>query len=291
MHVFLAGGTGAVGRLLLPLLLEAGHRVTAVSRGADGVERLRAAGADTVQLDVLDRPAVEAAMREAAPDVVMHQLTALADYDLAANARIRREGTRNLVDAAHAAGVHRIVAQSISWAYQGGDTPADESTPLDPTTDEPRATTVSALRTLEDAAAELPEHVVLRYGALYGPGTWYVPGGLIADRLRRGELPAGPAITSFLHVTDAARAALAALEWPSGPVNVVDDEPAPASEWVPVLAAALGVGVPAGEGGGVRQAWERGADGAHAREKLNWRPVYDSWRTGFQQLGTAGGTL
>ncbi|GAA1947995.1 NAD-dependent epimerase/dehydratase family protein [Kitasatospora viridis] len=285
MHVFLAGGTGAVGRLLLPLLLDAGHRVTAASRTGAGAERLRAAGATPVLLDVFDRAAVEAAVRAAAPEAVLHQLTALADYDLAANARIRREGTRNLVDAAKAAGVRRIVAQSIAWAYQGGPAPADETVPLDPGTAEPRATTVGSVGALEQAVAELPESVVLRYGMLYGPGTWYSPDGLMAERLGRGELATGPAVTSFLHVADAARAALAALEWPSGPVNVVDDEPAAATEWVPALAAALGRPAPTAvltE----RQPWERGADNARARKEFGWQPLHASWRTGFAALGS-----
>ncbi|MGF1427724.1 NAD-dependent epimerase/dehydratase family protein [Kitasatospora sp. LaBMicrA B282] len=283
MHVLLAGATGAVGRQLLPLLLAAGHQVTAVTRTAAGAATLRAQGAGAVRLDVLDRAAVERAVAAAAPDAVVHQLTALAEYDLAANARIRREGTRNLVDAAHGAGVPRIVAQSIAWAYRGGDAPADETVPLDDTTEEPRATTVGALLALEEAAAELPEHVLLRYGMLYGPGTWYAKGGLMADRLHRGELSAGAAVTSFLHVEDAARAALAALAWPSGAVNVVDDEPAPAHEWLPALAAALGAPAPARSTG--RAAWERGADNTLARTARGWRPTRPSWRTGFAELG------
>ncbi|MFE9425547.1 NAD-dependent epimerase/dehydratase family protein [Kitasatospora sp. NPDC006697] len=278
MHVFLAGGTGAIGRLLLPLLRDAGHRVTATTRTEAGAGQLRAAGAAAVRLDVFDRAAVTEAVRAAAPEAVIHQLTALADYDFAANARIRREGTRNLVDAARAAGVRRIVAQSISWGYQGGDTPADEATPLDPDAD--RAALVGSLRVLESAAAELPEHVVLRYGMFYGPGTWYTPGGLVEERLRRGEVTAGPAVTSWLHVTDAARAAVAALDWPSGVVNVTDDEPAAAAQWVPALAAALGLPAPAASEA-PRQPWERGADNSYARKVLGWEPVHPSWREGF----------
>ncbi|WP_329570060.1 NAD-dependent epimerase/dehydratase family protein [Kitasatospora sp. NBC_01266] len=289
MRILLAGATGAIGRQLLPLLLDAGHQVAATSRSAEGVAALRERGAEAIRLDVFDRAAVERAVAEAAPDAIMHQLTALAALDFAANARIRREGTRNLVDAAHRAGVGRIVAQSISWAYQGGDTPATEATALDDTTEQPRATTVAGLRALEEAAAELPEHVVLRYGTLYGPGTWYAPDGLTAQRLHRGELTAGAAVSSFLHVEDAALAALAALDWPSGTVNIVDDEPAAARDWVPVLAAAVGapppvVGATDGRGGG-RAGWERGADNTLARQARGWRPTRASWRAGFAELG------
>ncbi|WP_055585508.1 NAD-dependent epimerase/dehydratase family protein [Streptacidiphilus griseoplanus] len=278
MRVFLAGATGAVGRVLLPLLLDAGHQVVAASRTPAGVERLRGQGATGVQLDVLDPAAVVRALTAAEPDAVLHQLTALSDYDLAANTRIRTEGTRNLVDAALKAGARRIVAQSIAFAYEPGGSPADESTPLDLTAPESRATTVAGVRALEDAVAELPHHVVLRYGALYGPGTWYAPGGLMADRLQEGRLRADDGVSSFVHVGDAARAAVDALGWPSGVVNVVDDEPAAAREWVPVLAAALGVPAPEPVGG--RTGWERGARNAAARA-LGWQPRHPTWRTGF----------
>jgi hypothetical protein len=178
----------------------------------------------------------------ARPEVVMHQLTDLTSRDFAANSRIRREGTRNLVDAALAAGVRRVISQSIAWAYEPGSTPADESTPLDLHAADPaRRATVEAVATLEAITAEAPEWVVLRYGMLYGPDTWYTKGALMADLAAKDELPAGPDITSFLHIDDAATAAVAALTWPSGPVNVVDNEPAPADAWVPAFAHSLGI--------------------------------------------------
>jgi nucleoside-diphosphate-sugar epimerase len=137
--------------------------------------------------------------------------------------------------------------------------------------------------------AGVERHVVLRYGLLYGPGTWYAPGARVADQLRAGELAADAAVSSFLHVEDAARAAVAALGWPNGPVNVVDDEPAPATEWLPALAAALGEPappaptLPPGTGTG-RPGWARGASNTLARQKLAWTPAYPSWRTGFTGL-------
>lgn len=284
MRIFLAGATGAVGRLLLPLLVEDGHQLVATSRSADAVAALRARGVDAVRVDALDRTGLHAAVAAAAPDVVVHQLTALSDYDLAANARIRIEGTRNLVDAALTAGTTRIVAQSISWAYRPGDEPADENTPLDLEAGPPRSRTIRGIRALEDAAAELPEHVVLRFGTLYGPGTWYAPGERIARRLRAGELAANAAVTSFLHVQDAALASVAALGWPNGPVNVVDDDPAAATEWLPALAETLGEPAPPVDEG--RAGWERGAGNALARQKLDWTPRYPSWRGGFTSLRT-----
>jgi nucleoside-diphosphate-sugar epimerase len=215
--------------------------------------------------------------------VVIHQLTALRDYDVVANARIRTVGTRNLVDAARAAGVRRMIAQSISWAYQPGDDPADERTPLDLDAGPPRSNTVSGIRALEEAVAELPEHVVLRYGTLYGPGTWYAAGERVAGQLRSAELAADASVSSFLHVEDAALAAVAALDWPDGPVNVVDDEPAPATEWLPKLAEVLGEPAPPVRDG-EHPGWARGASNALARNKLGWVPRRPSWRTGFAEL-------
>ena len=295
MRIFLAGASGAVGRLLVPLLVAAGHQVTGTARTAGGAERLRAQGAAAVPLDVFDAARVERTVADAAPDAVIHQLTALAGGSRAENGRIRREGTRHLVDAARRAGVRRIVAQSISWAYEPGTTPASESTPLDLAAPPPRAAMVGSLRALEEAVAEIETHVVLRYGTFYGPGTWYAPGGAL-DAVLRGAPLEGPgarpgaamvgqvvpndAISSFVHVADAARAAVAALGWPSGVVNVVDDEPAPARDWLPALAAALGAPAPAPAATAAGEGWERGADNTLAR-RLGWRPDHPTWRTGF----------
>ncbi|MQY25664.1 NAD-dependent epimerase/dehydratase family protein [Nocardia aurantia] len=288
MRIFVAGATGAIGRPLVAALVTAGHRVIGTSRSAAWVDDVRALGAEGVRLDVFDAGAVERAVADAAPEVVIHQLTALSGGISAENSRIRQVGTRHLVDAARRAGVERIVAQSISWAYAPGEGPADEAVPLDVDAPEPRARMVAGVRALEETVAELPHHVVLRYGLLYGPGTWYRRGGL-ADAVLHGDtsdpaagfmatLVANDAVASFVHVEDAARAAVEALEWPSGTVNIVDDEPAPGREWVPVLAAAYGAPAPEPVPG--RAGWERGAVGTLARA-LGWKPQFPSWRTGF----------
>jgi nucleoside-diphosphate-sugar epimerase len=291
MRIFVAGATGAVGRLLVPLLIGAGHEVTGTSRTPHGLGQVRALGATAVQADALDADGLRDAVTAAAPDVVIHQLTALAEGNTAENARIRREGTRNLVDAAKRAGVTRIIAQSVAWAYAPGNSPADESTPLDLTAPLPRASLIGGIRTLEETAAELAEHVILRYGTFYGAGTWYSPGGLADHQLRQdggtsavlGPLTADDAVSSFVHVQDAARAAVAALAWPSGAINIVDDEPAPSRDWLPVLADVFGVPVPPAITG--RAGWQRGASNAHARA-LGWTPLYPSWRTGFVVMKT-----
>ncbi|TCC10490.1 NAD-dependent epimerase/dehydratase family protein [Kribbella soli] len=288
MRIFIAGATGAVGRRLVPLLAAEGHHVTALSRrthpGAGG-------GVTTVVGDVYDAERLRDVVMAARPDVVMHQLTDLASRDFAANSRIRREGTRNLVDAALAAGVRRVVSQSIAWAYEPGSTPADESTPLDlHAPDATRRATVEAVATLEAITAEAPEWVALRYGMVYGPDTWYTKGALMADLATTGNLPTGPDITSFLHIDDAATAAAAALTWPTGAVNVVDNTPAPASTWAPAFAESVGSPAAAADGGAAgdvpdevaaaRTPWARGASNDYARS-LGWSPAHPTWRTGF----------
>ncbi|GAA5111860.1 NAD-dependent epimerase/dehydratase family protein [Pseudonocardia adelaidensis] len=280
MRILLAGSTGVVGRRLVPLLVAEGHHVTALTRKPERVPGLRAAGAHPAVVDVRDAGALAATVRDAEPEVVVHQLTDLGAADLAANSELRVTGTRHLVDAALSAGARRVVAQSIAWAYRGGDDPADETTPFDLDAPGPRAGTVRGIAALEAAVREAPEWVVLRYGMLYGPDTWFAPDGLRAADARAGRLVADGDVTSFLHVDDAAAAAVAALGWPSGAVNVCDDEPAAARDWVPAFCAAVGAPPPPSSEA-PRRAWARGAANRVAREELGWTPMHPSWRAGF----------
>ncbi len=266
MRIFVAGATGVLGRRLLPLLLAEGHQITALTRKPGTL----LPDVETVQGDVFDKASLTEAVRKAQPDVVMHQLTDLAGRDFAANARIRITGTRNLVDAAQ--GVPKIIAQSIAWMYAPGDGPATEDVPLD------RDRDIAAVKALEDTVREAPEWVVLRYGLFYGPGTWYHTDGLMADAARKGELIATGDVSSFVHIDDAASAAVAALDWESGAVNVTDDEPAPAYDWLPAFCSS--VGAPPPERATDRNPWARGADNRRARQ-LGWVPRFPSWRTGF----------
>jgi nucleoside-diphosphate-sugar epimerase len=279
MKIFIAGAAGVIGRRLIPLLVASGYSVIGTTRQAEKGQVLQQLGAVPVVVDVFDRADLHKIVREAQPDVVIHQLTDLSARDFAANTRIRQEGTRNLVDAARAAGVSRLIAQSISWVYVPGEGPADESVPLDSEAPLPRRVTIEGVQALEQAVMEMEEGIVLRYGLLYGPGTWYAPDGPVAEQVRRGQLPADKGVTSFLHVDDAAQAALQALNWPRGIVNVVDDEPAPATTWLPVYAATLGAPAPSVSEG--KPPFARGATNTKARNLLNWRPIYPSWREGF----------
>lgn len=278
MKVFLAGATGAAGRLLVPALLAAGHGVAGTTRSAHKAPAIAASGATPVVVDALDRPALFDALRAQQPEAVIHLLTDLSRRDFAANSRLRVAGTRNLVDAARAVGVHRFVAESLAWMYASGLGPAREDEPLDLAAPEPRRNAVAAVQSLETTVAELPRWVVLRFGIFYGPGTWYARDALTTEQVRRGEIAASPAVTSFVHVADAANAALQALAWSNGHVNIVDDEPARADAWVPLYARLVGAPPPPVRGSA--EPWERGALNAKARS-LGWQPVYPTWRTGF----------
>lgn len=281
MRIFVAGSTGVLGRRIIPPLIDLGHEVTALTRRIDRARTLRSLGAQPAVADALEPEALAAAVRRAAPDVIMHQLTDLTGGSIAANADLRVRGTRNLMAAARAAGVGRVITQSIAWAYATGCGPAVEGTPLDLGASQPRRTTVHAVAALEQATRRAAEWVVLRYGMLYGPDTWYEPQGRVAADARAGCLAIDDNITSFVHVDDAAAAAVQALAWPSGPVNICDDEPAAGREWVPAFCQAVGASVPDARSPHAREPWARGANNRHARTHLGWSPRYPSWRQGF----------
>ena len=315
MNVFVAGGSGVVGRHLIPALVARGHDVAATTTTPEKTTLLETWGARPIQLDILDRDAVIRAVADARPDVVVHQATALAgqlslrrfDASFARTNALRTEGTKNLLVAAAAAGSTRFVAQSFTgWpnARSGGlvKTEADR---LDP--DPPAATreTLAAIRTLEAAVASSTDvtGVVVRYGALYGPGTSLGAGGEMLETVRRGKLPLvgiGSGVWSFLHVDDMARATVAAIEsHAEGVYNIVDDEPAPVSEWLPYLARVLAAKPPRripvwvarliiGAQGVAMMTEMRGSSNAKAKRELGCQALYASWREGFTRgLGIA----
>jgi 2-alkyl-3-oxoalkanoate reductase len=309
MRIFVAGATGALGRRLVPLLVAGGHQVTAMTRSPAKAGGLRAAGAEPVVADALDREAVLAAVTAARPEVVVHQLTDLAgvtnlrkfDAGFAATNRLRTEGTDHLLAAARAAGTRRFVAQSFAgWPFAriGGPVKTEDD-PLDPDPPAELRRTLDAIRRLEAAVlgAQGIEGLVLRYGGFYGPGTSAGAGGYMLDDLRRRRFPivgAGTGVWSFIHIDDAATATAAAVERGApGIYQIVDDDPAPVSDWLPALAAAAGARPPrrvpvwlarllVGEHGVVLMNEVRGAANAKARRELGWTPTYRSWRQGFR---------
>jgi nucleoside-diphosphate-sugar epimerase len=308
VRVFLAGATGVIGQRLLPLLISEGHHVTGMTRSAARAQALRAQGAEPVLADALDEPAVERAVGEARPDAVIHQLTSLPrridprriERDFELNDRLRSEGTGILVRAAQAAGARRIVAQSIAFLYAPGPpgTVHRESDPLLAATDASRdfARSAGAVAELERVVLGA-QGVVLRYGYFYGPGSAFSPSGSMADDLARRRLPivgSGAGVWSFIHVDDAARATLAALERGApGAYNIVDDDPAPVAQWLPALASAVGAPKPmrvpaliariaAGSYGVATMTRGQGASNEKAERELGWSPVHASWREGFR---------
>jgi nucleoside-diphosphate-sugar epimerase len=299
MRVFVAGATGVIGTPLVPQLLKAGHEVTAMTRSVLRAAQLEAIGADPVVCDVFDADGVRAAMADASPEAVIHQLTALpprldwADPSVFdANNRMRTDGTRILLDAALATGARRVVAQSIAFAYAPtGDRVKDEDAALFTHAPPPVGGLVAAIVEHEQRVTGTAgiEGLVLRYGMLYGPGTYHDRRGSTAADIIAARVPLVDGATgtySWLHVEDAASAAVAALERGApGIYNVVDDEPAPQPEWLPVLAHALRADPPpTAEMLPPPETPEmslRGASNAKAKRELGWRPRYASWREGF----------
>ena len=308
MRIFLAGATGAVGKHLVPLLREAGHVVVGTTRSPGKADHLKAQGVQPQILDALDREATVRAVVAARPDAIVHQLTAIPanlnlrrfDREFALTNRLRTEGTDNLLAAARAAGVRRVVAQSFAgWTYErAGGSVKTENDPLDPEPPPAFRRTLNAIRYLEAAlqAAEGIETIALRYGWFYGPGTSLGRGAALLDAIRRRQFPivgSGTGVWSFLHIADAAGATVAALERGApGIYNVADDEPAPVCEWLPFLANATGAPPPRrvpswlarlliGRHGEVLMSENRGFSNRKAKSALDWRPRHASWRTGF----------
>jgi nucleoside-diphosphate-sugar epimerase len=307
MKIFLAGATGVIGSQLVPMLLDAGHEVTGTTRSPERAERLRASGAAAVVLDALDERAVRAAVCEAAPQAVIHQLTSLPrridprrmERDFALNDRLRDEGTRILAGAAREAGAERFLAQSVAFSYAPGapGTLHDEADPLLGAGDTPPSfrRTALALRALERHVAEIGG-LTLRYGYFYGGGSAISSTGSMVEDVCRRRLPiigGGRGVWSFIHVHDGAAATLAALgRGGPGAYNIVDDEPAAVAEWLPALAGAVGAKQPlrlpaliarplAGEYGVATMTRAQGASNARAKRELGWEPEHPSWRRGF----------
>ncbi len=308
MRIFLAGATGAVGTPLLKQLIAAGHTVTATTRSAAKVERLRQAGAAVVILDGLDGAAVGEAVARAEPDAIIHQMTALSatpdlkhfDSWFAATNALRTRGLDHLLAAALSLGVPRLIAQSYTgWTNprEGGPVKT-EADPLDPDPAPAQRRTLAAIRYLEQAVTQAPlTGIALRYGNLYGPGASDDMVKLVGKRMFP-IIGSGAGVWSWLHVEDAAAAAVAALEHgASGVYNIADDDPAPVAEWLPHLARAIGAPPPlrvppwlgrlmAGEAAARWMIEGRGAANAKAKRDLGFRPAWPSWREGFRRLGT-----
>ena len=305
MRILLAGATGAIGRQLVPLLVARGHHVVGTTRTPAKAASIRQQGAEPVVLDLLDTHAVAAVVAEHRPDVIIHQATALSGGDMnmkhfdryfAETNRLRTEGIDHLLAAGHAIGIKRFVAQSFAgWPLErSGNQIKAEDAPLDPEPMPAMRESFGAIRYLEEtvAGADWTEGVVLRYGGFYGPGTSFdARGGEHVDAIRKRQFPIvgnGRGIWSFIHIADAAEAtAIAAERAPRGVYHVVDDKPSPVTDWLPVVAEALGAKRPlrvprlvgrvlAGEAAVMMMTEGRGASNAKAKRELGWTPRHRS---------------
>ncbi|MFE5673174.1 NAD-dependent epimerase/dehydratase family protein [Agromyces sp. NPDC056523] len=308
MRVFIAGATGAVGSRLVPLLVAAGHRVVGTSRSEARLSAVERAGATGVVMDPLDAASVRRAVLEAEPEVIVHELTALGgpmpdfrhfDEGFAMTNELRTRGTDHLLAAASAVGGVRFIAQSFTgWPNErtGGAVKTEED-PLDPTPTRPSQQTSSAIRYVETATTAAGG-LALRYGGLYGPGQLLGRGGQIVEMVRSRRLPVvggGAGVWSFCHIDDAASATAAAVtRGAPGVYNVVDDEPAAVSVWLPELARVLDAKPPLrlpgwlarpllGEHGLALMTTVRGSSNAKAKRELGWQPRYETWRRGFRE--------
>ena len=306
MRVFVAGGTGVMGRRLVPQLVARGHQVTATTTGPGKLGLLEQLGADGVVMDGLDAVSVGEAVAAARPDAIVHQMTAISpvhagkpdmkhmDRFFATTNRLRTEGTDHLLAAAEATGVSHVVAQGhASWnGIRRGGWVKTEEDPLDPGPTNMREG-MEAMRHVEDVVVEAGG-AVLRYGGFYGPGAT----DDVVELVRRRQFPlvgAGTGYSSWVHLDDAASATVLAVEQQArGVFNIVDDEPAPASEWLPHLAACTGAKRPmrvpkwlarllAGDVAVTMMTEGRGFSNAKAKRELGWELRYPSWRQGFRE--------
>jgi 2-alkyl-3-oxoalkanoate reductase len=312
MKVFVAGASGALGRQLIPVLVEQGHEITGMTRTQEKEDLIRGMGARPALADALDPEAVAQAVAGAEPEVVIHQLTAIdagklgrsIDKLFATTNRLRTEGTDHLLAAARAVGARRFIAQSFAgWPFERtGGLVKTEDDPLQVHPPKTVSRTLTAIKHVEEVvpAAEGIEGLALRYGGFYGPGTsiGVDPDGAQVAMLRKRRLPVigdGGGIWSFVHIRDAATATAAALErGEPGVYNVVDDDPAPAAEIITDLARVLGAKPPrripewlgkliAGEGTALMMTEVRGASNEKAKRELGWKLRYPSWRLGFRE--------
>jgi len=300
VRVFVAGASGALGSRLVPQLIDAGHEVIGTHNSPASAELLRVLGTKPVMVDLLDARAVRKAVLQSEPDAIVHQATALAnmkfgrslDKTFAKTNELRTKGTDALLAAAREAGVRRFVAQSFApyrYAREGGPVKTEDD-PLDPTPPPNTQETYGAMTYLENVVTDFGG-IALRYGGFYGAAN----DGLI-EPVRKRQVPIvgdGGGIMSFVHLEDGAAAAVLALEHDEPAIyNIVDDEPAPVREWLPVLAQALGAKPPrhfpkwlarlfAGEAAVVMGTEARGASNAKAKRELGWTPRYPTWRKGF----------
>jgi nucleoside-diphosphate-sugar epimerase len=317
MRIFVAGATGALGRQLVPKLVERGHEVTGMTSTQSKRAIVEELGGTPVVADALNAEQVASAIAQAEPEVIVHELTAISadagirniDRSFEATNRLRTEGTDHLLAAGRAIGVKRFVAQSFAaWLYQrvGGPVKSEDDA-LDPHPISQVHETFEAIRHVEESVtgADWTTGIALRYGWFYGPGTSLWAGGASLEPIVKGKFPIagdGSAVWSFIHIEDAADATVAAIEGGErGVYNVTDDRPEPVAEWLPGVAEMIGAPKPkrvpkflgrlfAGKPAVLMMTELRGASNAKAKRELGWSPGHPSWREGFAEMTNGHGS-
>lgn len=239
--IFVTGATGLIGTKLTKRLIEEGYEVAGLTTSEKGKEKLDNAGVKAYIGNILEYDTIEKSIGDFKPDIIMNEITDLKQVDMSANTKVRIEGTRNLVEAAIKHDVPHIQSQSIAFVYESGDTLATEETSLDYDASGDRKITVDGVEGLEKESARLSKHVILRYGLLYGPGTWYGKDGMIYNQFINGEVTMTDGVQSFIHIDDAVETAIQALNFESGIYNVADDEPVKGDDWAKWYANELNV--------------------------------------------------
>jgi nucleoside-diphosphate-sugar epimerase len=311
MKIFVAGSTGAIGKYLIPQLIEAKHQVVALVRTHQKGKEVETLGAEVSLANALNDKELTEAIKKVKPEVIIHELTALAhftgnfrrlDKEFTLTNHFRTKTTDVMLAAAHEAGTRRFIAQSFcGWPYarKGGPVKSEED-PLDPYSPKSFTKTLAAIQYLEKSVCNAPdiEGLALRYGFLYGPGTGIEINGDLVNLIQKRKFPLvgnGAGIWSFIHVQDVAKATVTAVSrGDTGVYNITDDEPAPVSDWLPYMASVLGAKPPRripvwlarlliGEGGVSMMTKIRGGSNAKAKRDLGWHPSYPSWRIGFTE--------
>lgn len=279
LKIFVTGATGVIGTNLIPALIEKGYEVGGMTTSKEKVASLQSLGATAYVGNVLEKAQVQAAFQDFQPDFVIHQVTALSNGSILENAKVRSIGTRHVIDAVKELNVKRVIAQSIAWAYEPGETIATEEDPLDIHSTDKRRITIDGIIALENTIQEIPNSVILRYGTLYGPGTWYGKDGIIAKQFMKGEMNVTNGVLSFIHVKDAVNATVQAIGWKEGIYNIVDDTPVKGNDWASCYVKQLHAPNP--NYLHRKLPWERGASNQKAKRIQGWKLQYPSWRDGF----------
>lgn len=279
--IFVTGATGLIGTKLTKRLIEEGYEVAGLTTSEKGKEKLDNAGVKAYIGNILEYDTIEKSIGDFKPDIIMNEITDLKQVDMSANTKVRIEGTRNLVEAAIKHDVPHIQSQSIAFVYEAGDTLATEETSLDYDASGDRKITVDGVEGLEKESARLNKHVILRYGLLYGPGTWYGKDGMIYNQFINGEFTMTDGVQSFIHIDDAVETAIQALNFESGIYNVADDEPVKGDDWAKWYANELNVSPtlnidPAAP-------FERGVTNKKFKDQ-GGKLIYTTWKDGMHPI-------